>query len=199
MPRLSGPPVRPPSAQASKPPKTNSKKGIFGLFRSRSSPPKQDPRAPSDQPAATPAAAQSTKTRKRSTSQGTITSVAASVRNIIAPHPAPQQPSRAPPPVRAATAAPPAPRPTVPTAVDQERREPPPSKYPPSEIIAPAPIRSRARENDGPVTSGKYEPGSKMVSSFRLVSKHYRTVSSASVEAVDGTVVCRIALTNAKC
>ncbi|KAI0690046.1 hypothetical protein BC835DRAFT_1366235 [Cytidiella melzeri] len=171
------PPVRPPSSQASKPPKASSKKGIFGLFRSRSSPPKQDARAPPE-PAAAPA---SIKPRQRSSSQTTITAVAASMRNIISPHPAPQQSTRAPP-TRAATAAPPTSSKSVPAA-DSEKRAPQ-SAAPPVSIIAPTPVRPQAPGGD---PSGRRSPGTKMFTPFRLMSKHHRTVSAASVEALDGT------------
>jgi hypothetical protein len=177
------PPVRPPSAQASKPPKSSSKKGIFGLFRSRSSPPKQDARIPSE--SAATVTATSGKPRQRSSSQTTITAVAASVRNIIAPHPAPQQTSRAPP-MRAATAAPVASsKPALASELDARRRATP-AGVQAAPIVAPTPVRGR------PIEGG---PGTKIFTPFRLLSKHHRTVSSASVEALDGTAVCGVPCT----
>lgn len=191
MAKSPAPPPRPPSSQGTKPPKSSSKKGIFGLFRSRSSPPKQDARVPAPEAVAAPTA---TKTRQRSASQTTITAVAASVRNIISPHPAPQQTAaRAAPPPRAAT--------TVPAASQQQQQQQQQmngqdyarkagQQQPPVSIIAPTPVRASGPGGEQQLPpNGRRSPGTKMFTPFRLLSKHHRTVSAASVEALDGTAV----------
>lgn len=115
--------------------------GFFGLFRSRSSPPKEPEVRPPVNPKPTG--------RPRASSHSTITAVAASMKNIVTPHP---------------------------THV----YAPPPKPAPvPMPIVAPTPVPAAAM----------MEPGGKMYSPFRLLSKRNRTVSSASVEAQDGTAV----------
>lgn len=182
------PPVRPSTVQPASAPKATKEKeprrrgaGILGIFRSRSSPPKQDARTP----------VEPVKPRQRSSSQTTITAVAASVRNIIAPHPHPVQPPRAPP------AQAPKSLPLVEPTTDDER---PPKKatqvVPPAgsslqPIVAPSPVRvTIPTGGDATVPGGRRSPGTKMFTPFRLLSRRHHTVSAASVEALDGTAVC---------
>lgn len=177
-------------SQSSKPPSVKDsrrKGGLFGLFRSRSSPPKQDARvteALGGEPAVKP--------RQRSTSQTTITAVAASVRNIIAPHPNPgrsnvaggsssavgQKSSAGP--SRSTTAPPPGYLLGAPIADSSDARTMGP------QLTAPTPVRVPSGEVN---MSGRRSPSSKMFTPFRLISKRHRTVSAASNEAADGTAV----------
>lgn len=179
------PPVRPPTAHAPKSAKEKDpsrKKTIFGIFRSRSSPPKQDARAPPEP----------LKPRQRSASQTTITAVAASVRNIIAPHPNPPQPPRAPAGQTAKAG------PLADIAPDPDRGRkmtmPQPTSVPvPPRASVAAPIPVRPAGHGDSTMFGRRSPGTKMFTPFRLLShRRHRTVSSASVEALDGTTVCII-------
>ena len=175
-----------PSSQPSKPPSTKDvrkKGGLFGLFRSRSSPPKQDARvaeAIGPEPAAKP--------RQRSTSQTTINAVAASVRNIIAPHP---NPSRSNAATQATSSGPRSsleqPRPT---AAPHTRAAPPLLSTDVGSMrriapVTPQQVLTSAAEYH---VSGK-SSGTKMFTPFRLISRRHRTVSAASNEAADGTAV----------
>lgn len=188
------PSMLPPTSRSSKEKKDKEKKeregrkltgGFFGFFRSRSSPPKQattEARPPAssnstpskssnsnDAPATTTTS--TSRGRPRASSHSTIVAVAASVKNIVTPHPhhVYQPPSRssrshssrhAQVPVNVPATAP------TPVAV-------------PLPILAPTPVQADA-------TMG---PGGKMYSPFRLLAKRHRTVSAASYEAQDGTAV----------
>lgn len=173
---------------AAKPPSTKEgvrkKGGLFSLFRSRSSPPKEDARV-ADALAGPPPA----KPRQRSTSQGTINAVAASVRNIITPHP---QPSRSIPPQSAAN---PSSSSTPRTSAERARTRTPANNdsesmrtmrkresSPPPQVAAPRAGRTTFEQPAQPGLN------SKVFTPFRLVSnKRHRTVSAASNEAADGT------------
>ena len=146
-------------------------KSIFGFFRSRSSPPKEE--------AVISAATVPAKTRQRSTSQTTLTAVAASVRNIVAPHPAP---SRHHTSSRSANTAAQTQEPSAansaPSRSDRRRMAPQHT-----DVTAPAPVQAvdhSAQMGQGP---------SKTFTPFRLLSRKHRAVSEASVEAQDGTAV----------
>ncbi|EKM55553.1 uncharacterized protein PHACADRAFT_209070 [Phanerochaete carnosa HHB-10118-sp] len=184
------PTSRPAPQQFAKPPSTKEstrkRGGLFGIFRSRSSPPKQDARvadALADPPVAKP--------RQRSTSQGTINAVAASVRNIIAPHPHPSrsaapQPAPNPPPTSTPRTSGERSRTRAPAGNDSEsvrsmRRREPSSPPPPPQVLASRPVRTVSEQ---PVQIG---PNAKVFTPFRLITKRHRTVSAASNEADHGT------------
>ncbi|KAM5533297.1 hypothetical protein V8D89_013074 [Ganoderma adspersum] len=149
------------------------KRSFFGsLFRSRSSPPKQRDEPPP------PPSQQVRERRERNNSQPTQPMTymqAPTMANGVS------RPSRVPPPPSPrAVVAPPASMPvpapaSVPGPVHQ--REYSTSVVPNSTPIAqPAPV-SLTRNTSG-----------KMFTPFRLLSKRHRTVSTASVDAVDGTI-----------
>ncbi|CAL1704389.1 unnamed protein product [Somion occarium] len=134
------------------------KRGFLGLFRSRSSPPKPTEVRP-------PVVPKQTTGRPRASSQSTMNGIAASVRNIVAPHPnrdhtqaVSQNQSQ---PAQVPQSAPPT----------QTVHQPPP-------IVAPTPVLATAEQG---------RSNGKMFTPFRLLSKRHRTVSAASVEAQDGT------------
>ncbi|OBZ75097.1 hypothetical protein A0H81_04190 [Grifola frondosa] len=132
---------------------TKKRSGFFGLFRSRSSPPKQDARGPpmTTRPADQP--------RQRNLSHPSGTPVV----------------TAAPPPSAAA------PQSATPRTASQSV----PVVAPPAHTRGAAPI---AAPTPVPAVSGRKSPGGKMFTPFRLLSKRHRTVSAASVEAVDGTI-----------
>lgn len=149
--------------------------GFLGLFRSRSSPPKQAEVRP-------PAMPKEVKNRPRANSQTTINGIAASVKNIVSPHPHPHhQPTVTPhrPPTARPEQQVPQSAPPTQTSYPQnawhhvQQQQPQP-------IIAPTPIPADHRNSN---INGK------MFTPFRLLSKRHRTVSAASVEAQDGTAV----------
>lgn len=184
------PTARPPSIQGGKASsdKEGRKRGLLGLFRSRSSPPKPDAR----NPVAGASAPAPTKPRQRSSSQTTINAVAASVRNIIAPHPQPMRSSTTRP---AATSGSPFGDGTAPSVRPPLTPAPEPEYDPVNasprrraveSIAAPRPVHAVSPEAH---RSGRRSPNSKVFTPFRLISKKNRTVSAASVEALDGTAV----------
>ncbi|KAJ3552949.1 hypothetical protein NM688_g3883 [Phlebia brevispora] len=160
------PPVARTSTQSIKSKDRDSRvKSILGFFRSRSSPPKEEGASP---PSAAPP-----KPRQRSTSQTTFTAMAASVKNIVAPHPTATR-SQAPRPP-----GPPAPEPpSTPTSRQDRRRHP---ERP--EVLSPIPVQATA-ELSAQLGHGQQQ---KMFTPFRLLSKKHRAISEASVEAQDGT------------
>ncbi|KAI0362226.1 hypothetical protein OH77DRAFT_1491666 [Trametes cingulata] len=138
------------------------KKGFFGisLFRSRSSPPKE--REVEPQPSAT--AAPVREKRPRNISQPTQP-----LAHMQTPYFAIKQPATIPTPqvAVAAVSIPPPPQPQRGNSAGQVP------------IAAPTPVSA----------SGNRSPNGKMFTPFRLLSRRHRTVSAASVEAVDGTVI----------
>ncbi|KAI0636863.1 hypothetical protein C8Q77DRAFT_1189512 [Trametes polyzona] len=151
------------TSKASTKDKDQKKKGLLGrglsLFRSRSSPPK--PRDAAEPP---PSAAVREK-RQRNVSQPT--------------QPAPQM-QAAHVPVKPVTGAPTAPQVAVAAvsipAPPQARRENSAGQVP---LAAPTPVHA----------AGRRSPNGKMFTPFRLLSRRHHTVSTASVDAVDGTVI----------
>ncbi|PIL24092.1 hypothetical protein GSI_13844 [Ganoderma sinense ZZ0214-1] len=149
------------------------KRSFFGsLFRSRSSPPKQRDEPPP------PPSQQIREKRERNNSQPTQP-----VAYMQAPTMAngASRPSRVPPPSPRTAVAPPALMPapaSAPTPGPAHQRGYSTSVVPNNAPIAqPAPV-SLTRNTSG-----------KMFTPFRLLSKRHRTVSTASVDAVDGTVL----------
>ncbi|KAK7693365.1 hypothetical protein QCA50_002933 [Cerrena zonata] len=151
-----------PSITPSKEKESRKRGGFLGLFRSRSSPPKQAEVRP-------PVMPKETKNRSRANSQTTINGIAASVKNIVAPHPnhTPTMTHNRPSTVRPEHQVPQSAPPTQTTY--QHIHQPHP-------IAAPTPIAAEQRMSSA-----------KMFTPFRLLSKRHRTVSAASVEAQDGT------------
>ncbi|KAI0647153.1 hypothetical protein C8Q79DRAFT_607604 [Trametes meyenii] len=143
--------------------KDSKKKGFFGLslFRSRSSPPKQREVEPP------PSAA----IRDKRTP------------NISHPSPHPPPNFQAPQVSVKPQAGAPAPQVAVATVSIPPPPPPPQPQRGPSShkvpIAAPTPVSA----------SGRRSPNGKMFTPFRLLSRRHRTVSAASVEAVDGTVI----------
>ena len=187
-------PPTPQSAPAGKEKDPSRKRTLFGgisIFRSKSSPPKEE------------AAPAPPKPRQRSTSQTTLNAVAASVRKIVAPHPnmSSAQVSRkgAPTPTQQSVQ-----QQQQQQQVQQEQRTPRTSqedrayRRPPSPerqtILAPTP-RAAVPDPNMLVEGGLQ----KFHSQFRLVSRKYRAVSDASVEAQDGTVVSQFSIQSVLC
>ncbi|KAI1795769.1 hypothetical protein LXA43DRAFT_989480 [Ganoderma leucocontextum] len=148
------------------------KRSFFGsLFRSRSSPPK-----PRDEPAPPPSQ-QITERRERNNSQPTQPMSYMQVPTVAGGASKSSSGPRPPSP-RAAVAAPASMRvpPSAPAPAHQRGYST--SAVPKTVPIAqPAPV-SLTRNSNG-----------KMFTPFRLLSKRHRTVSTASVDAVDGTVI----------
>lgn len=151
------------------------KRSFFGsLFRSRSSPPKQrdEPPPPSSQ--------QVRERRERNNSQPTqpmpyMQAPPAMTSGAPRPPGGPPPPSPRRAPVPSASMPVPAPAP-APMPIHQRG-------YSTSAVPNPVPIAQPA-----PVSLTRNSSG-KMFTPFRLLSKRHRTVSTASVDAVDGTVV----------
>lgn len=188
------PSARATASQTTRPPSIKDKDrdprkkgGLFGLFRSRSSPPKPDARVV--EALAPEGAAPQVKPRKRSTSQTTINAVAASVRNIITPHPNPAKTGREsaappPPPSSAQKGSANIPRsatvPPQPSTYSGDNRSIDTARQ---QIAAPTPVRAPPMQQ---TASGN---NAKVFTPFRLISRRHRTVSAASYEAADGTAV----------
>lgn len=177
-------PVKPTSTREKE--GSRKKGGLFGMFRSRSTPATHDARV-ADALAEPPQA----KPRQRTRSQNTINAVAASVRNIIAPHPQPRgtvPPQYAPEPPASSTPRTSGERSRARAGNDSEsvksrnRREP----SPPPTLSAPRTMRAASER---PAAAG---PSAKPFTPFKLVSaRRYRTVSAASNEADHGTQAVR--------
>ncbi|GBE81992.1 hypothetical protein SCP_0403680 [Sparassis crispa] len=170
----SGAPSMGPAASQEMLPSHKEKKrgGIFGLFRSLSSPPKQDVQTvPVGQ------MVERVHRRQRQVSQPNASSVAPP-----AAFTTPSTPATTAIPATAATSAATATSTTSPAPRPIGSAPPPISTtnafMVPFAIAAPTPMHP----------SGRRSP-SKTFTPFRLLSKRHRTVSAASVEAVDGTVV----------
>ncbi|KAI0375004.1 hypothetical protein BV20DRAFT_934875 [Pilatotrama ljubarskyi] len=136
------------------------KKGFFGLSLFRSR--SSPPRQREMEPL--PSAAPVREKRPRNVSQPTQP-----LARMQAPYFAIKQPATTPTPqvAVAAVSIPAPPRPHRGNSADQAR------------IAAPTPVSA----------SGNRSPNGKMFTPFRLLSRRHRTVSAASVEAVDGTVI----------
>ncbi|KAI0780820.1 hypothetical protein BD413DRAFT_619673 [Trametes elegans] len=142
------------------------KKGFFGLFRSRSSPPK--PREVEPLPAATVK-----QLRERSASQNTQTATYTQPPNVAVDSSVAVKPTPGAPAPQVATVA----AVSIPA---QSQPQPQHGRVPHQPHIAsPTPV---------PASGGRGTNG-KMFTPFRLLSKRHRTVSTASVDAVDGTVI----------
>ncbi|GJE90838.1 hypothetical protein PsYK624_069820 [Phanerochaete sordida] len=173
-------PVKPTSTKEKE--SSRKKGGLFGMFRSRSTPAAHDARV-ADALAEPPQA----KPRQRTRSQNTINAVAASVRNIIAPHPQPRAtvpPQATPEPPASSTPRTSGERTRARAGNDSEsvksrnRREP----SPPATLSAPRTMRVASEQ---PAPAGL---SAKPFTPFKLVSaRRYRTVSAASNEADHGT------------
>ncbi|KAI0928559.1 hypothetical protein AcV7_008982 [Taiwanofungus camphoratus] len=151
-----------------KPPKekeTRKLGGLFGLFRSRSSPPRpQEPRA-------APVTSDRQRQRSRKVSAPAVSSTTTNGKSSTTAVPPPvTSPVRATPNTMQIGGATMNGVGRAPEQVDFYARRNP--------IATPIPV---------PATSGRRSPGLKMFTPFRLLSRRHRTVSAASVEAVDGT------------
>lgn len=164
-----------PSAVPPKEKESRKRGGFLGLFRSRSSPPKQAEVRP-------PVMPKESKNRPRANSQTTINGIAASVKNIVTPHPnhTPAMTHTRPPTVRPEQQVP---QSAPPTQTAYQSMHHPPSMYRTQPIHQPQPIAAPT-----PIAPDR-NSSAKMFTPFRLLSKRHRTVSAASVEAQDGTAV----------